>query len=80
MILKTFSHDYKGSDCWSFYDNIVHVNSYYDYDDACNCVSLKFKDERPDMIVKILEPAYLCNDFGRTIEKLYPASDISDLK
>lgn len=72
MILKTYTHDRGGSSCWNFYDNIETASCYHSADTGNLCIALKFKGDSSDIILELLEPAYLCNDNGQTIEKLYP--------
>lgn len=72
MILKTLTHDRGSSDCWNWYDNIESASAYYNEELGATCVELKFRDASDSITVAICEPAYLCNDDGQTIEKLYP--------
>lgn len=73
MILKTLTHDHGESDCWNWYDNIESASAYYNEESDVTCVELKFKGLTELITLAISGPAYLCNDDGQTIEKLYPA-------
>ena len=73
MVLKVLTHECPGGgDRWDYYDGIETASYYYDADKHESCVSLKFKGSDSDVIFPLLDIAYLCNDQGRTIEKLYP--------
>lgn len=74
MILKTCTHDRGASDCWNFYDNIETASCYYDSERGCSCIAVTYKGSGATSIIPIEEPAYLCNDRGQTIERLYPIS------
>ena len=72
MILKTLTHDHGESDVWNYYDNIESASAYYDENIEEAVVSVRFKNDDADIIITITEVAYLCNDEGKTIEKLRP--------
>ena len=73
MILKTLTHDHGDSDVWNWYDNIESASAYYDEASGESVVSVRFKDATADVVLVINEVAYLCNDDGKTIEKLRPS-------
>lgn len=73
MILKTLTHDRGESDVWNYYDNVESASAYYDENIEKAVVSVRFKDTDADIVIVIPEVAYLCNDEGKTIEKLRPA-------
>ena len=72
MILKTCTHDRGTSDCWNFYDNIESASVYHDAAVPGNLVAVRFKGADSDVVILITGEAYLCNDNGRTIERLLP--------
>lgn len=72
MILKTLTHDHGGSDCWNWYDNIESASAYFNFESDMACIEIKFRDSDSTITVGLTEPAYLCNDQGQTIEKLFP--------
>lgn len=72
MILKTFTHDRGDSGCWNFYDNIESASCYYNANTEHFCVDVMFRGSIVKTTIELTEPAYLCNDKGQTIEKLYP--------
>lgn len=73
MILKTLTHDHGESDVWNYYDNIESASAYYDENIEEAVVSVRFNDTDAYVVIAITEVAYLCNDEGKTIEKLRPA-------
>lgn len=73
MILKTLTHDHGKADCWNYYDNIENASVYFDEPSGMVCISVHFKGSASDVIIAINDEAYLCNDKGQTIEKLFPA-------
>ena len=73
MILKTLTHDHGESDVWNYYDNVESASVYYDEKIEEAVVSVRFKNTDADIVIVITEVAYLCNDEGKTIEKLRPA-------
>lgn len=75
MILKTFENGR-----WTWYDNIEKASSFYDSEAQCMCVSIRRKGSENDEVVKIMEPSYLCNDIGRTIERLFRDPKITNSK
>lgn len=77
MILKTLTHDHGDADCWNWYDNIESASAYYNEESGVSCVELKFKGAQNLITLVLSEAAYLCNDDGQTIEKLYPAEHFS---
>jgi hypothetical protein len=78
MILKTLTHDHGCSDTWNYYDNIESASVYFDEGCGEKVVALKFKDT-PDFITLVIaDVAYLCNDDGKTIERLRPAEKLGD--
>lgn len=72
MILKTLTHDHGESDVWNYYDNVESASVYYDNNIDEAVVSVRFKNTDSDVVIAITEVAYLCNDNGKTIEKLQP--------
>ena len=75
MILKTLTHDRGNSDCWNFYDNIISASVYYNEDIEECCVAVSFADEDGEIVLAVPDVAYLCNDKGETIEKLYKSKN-----
>ena len=73
MILKTLTHDHGESDVWNYYDNVESASAYYDENIKEAVVSVRFKNTDENIVIVITEVAYLCNDEGKTIEKLRPA-------
>ena len=73
MILKTLTHDHGCSDTWNYYDNIESASVYFDEGCGETVVALKFKDTPGFITLAITDVAYLCNDEGKTIERLRPA-------
>lgn len=73
MILKTLTHDHGCSDTWNYYDNIESASVYFDEGCGESVVSLKFKNTVDFITLAITDVAYLCNDEGKTIERLRPA-------
>ena len=73
MILKTLTHDHGSSDTWNYYDNIESASVYFDEECGESVVALKFKDCDGFITLAITDVAYLCNDVGKTIERLRPA-------
>ena len=74
MILKTLTRDHGESDVWNYYDNVESASAYYDENIEEAVVSVRFKDTDADIVIVITEVAYLCNNEGKTIEKLRPAT------
>lgn len=72
MILKTLTHDRGESDVWNYYDNVESASVYYDENIEETVISVRFKNTDADVVIAITEVAYLCNDDGKTIEKLRP--------
>lgn len=73
MILKTLTHDRGSSDCWNFYDRIESASVFYDAASDMSCIAVKFEGSDSEVCIGLSDVAYLCNDSGGTIEKLYPA-------
>lgn len=73
MILKTLTHDHGCSDTWNYYDNIESASVYFDEGCGETVVALKFKDTPAFITLATTDEAYLCNDDGKTIERLRPA-------
>lgn len=73
MILKTLTHDHGDSDTWNYYDNIESASVYFDEGSGYAVVSCVFKDVDSPIVIAITDVAYLCNDEGKTIERLRPA-------
>lgn len=78
MILKTLTHDRSSSDCWNFYDNIESASVYYDERIDASCIAVRYKGVDSDVVLVIQDVAYLCNNTGKTIEKLVPAVKSKD--
>lgn len=73
MVLKVLTHDCPGGgDRWDYYDGIETASYYYDANAGASCISMKFKGTDSNIVFALNDIAYLCNDQGRTIEKLYP--------
>ena len=73
MILKTLTHDHGSSDVWNYYDNIDSASVYFDEGCGENVISVCFKGVPASIVMTINDAAYLCNDEGKTIERLRPA-------
>lgn len=71
MILKTFTTDRGVAGCWTWYDNVESAKSYLSKELGCLCVSIKVKGSDEEIEVPITNPAYLCSDSGKTIERLH---------
>lgn len=72
MILKTLTHDRGSFDCWNYYDNIEFVSVFYSEELKQTCAAITFKGADDEVVIAIDNLAYLCNDFGRTIDRLGP--------
>ena len=70
MILKTMTHDRGNSDVWNWYDGVTSASAYYDEEAKLPVVSVRFKDAGADVVLALTEQTYLCNDEGKTIERL----------
>lgn len=74
MILKLVEYSLDGKhETVTFYDNIVAASSFYDAEKQCNFLSCTIKGEPSSIPFAIKKISYLCNDSGKTIEKLFPA-------
>jgi hypothetical protein len=73
MILKTLTHDHGCSDTWNYYDNIESASVYFDENCGEQVVALGFRGTTGFITLSITDVAYLCNDEGKTIERLRPA-------
>lgn len=71
MILKTLTHDRGESDCWNYYSNVESASVFFDDKARSRCVAVRFKDAKEEVVVTLTDDAYLCNDRGETIERLY---------
>lgn len=71
MILKTLTHDRGESGCWNYYSNVESASVFIDDTSKNRCVAVRFKDAKEEVIVVLTNDAYLCNDRGETIERLY---------
>ena len=78
MILKTLTQredaEHNQSDCWTFHDNIESARVYFDGTIKASCVALHFKGTEGEIVIALHDVAYLCNDAGKTIERLGPAA------
>lgn len=72
MILKVKACGSEEPNGWTIMDNISRFNVYHDEILHENRARLVFSNGTPEMIVSITEVCYLCNDNGKTIERLYP--------
>lgn len=72
MILKTLTHDRGESDCWNYYSGVDSASVFYNTDTKTQCVAIRFKDAKDEVILSLTAEAYLCNDRGETIERLGP--------
>ena len=70
MILKILTHDRGNSDVWNWYDGVTSASAYYDDNAKLPVVAVRFKDADVDVVIALTEEAYLCNDEGRTIDRL----------
>lgn len=63
------------ADCWTYIDHVESATVYYDSENEVACISIHLKDSKSeeDPVLALHDAAYLCNDRGQTIEKLYPA-------
>lgn len=84
MILKALTQlenaEQSKSDCWTFYDNIECARVYFDSVAKVSCVAIRFKGTDNEIVIALHDVAYLCNDAGKTIERLGPAAPRTDRK
>jgi hypothetical protein len=73
MILKLLKSSIVGNrEVVGIYDNIVSAGLYYNEETKKNVVNVAFRDG-DSVEFEITKVSYLCNDEGKTIEKLVPA-------
>lgn len=81
MILKTLTHDHGEADCWNYYDNIQSASVFFNEEIKMSCVSVQFNGSNDLVTIGIENVAYLCNDNGKTIERISPyKNENKDLK
>lgn len=80
MILKTLTHDHGEGDCWTWYDGVQQAFTFVDKDLDAVCITIIFRDPNATRTIALREVAYLCNDQGQTIEKLFPKVFSKDKK
>lgn len=71
MILKT-----KTPKGWSISSDISNAEIYYDKEIGQTCVSLQFWKSSGITEIPISNETYLCNDEGKTIERIHYVGEI----
>jgi hypothetical protein len=73
MILKIIENDCVCErEVVTIYDDVATASMYFDKEQGKNMASVAFRNGL-SMILPINKTSYLCNDEGKTIEKLLPA-------
>lgn len=74
MILKTWVPKYKNTHSWEWEDGIKSISAYFDEEKDALFLDVTYGKSEITITRKLDGFAFLCNDNGKTIERLDPIS------
>lgn len=71
MILKIIEKDENGYEMFNLYDNVVCASVYFNKQEKTKFIRVYFKDSTEGSDFPVNVAAYLMNDVGETVERVY---------
>lgn len=78
MILKIIEKDENGYEMFNLYDNVVCASVYFNKQAKTNFIRAYFKDSTEGSDFPVNIAAYIMNDVGETVERVYSAKTSSE--